>query len=696
MTSSHCVRIMKTTQIFLLTLAAAMPCTADDAAWEEAIGDPAAAHLARPTPQQVRYQEQDRTLFIHFSLNTWTGREYDLGGISPEVFNPTRLDTDQWCQAALNMGAKGIVFVAKHVGGFCLWQTETTDYSLKSAPWKDGKGDILRELSESCRKFGLNLGIYIYPGDMRWGAGIGSGGRTRDPEKQEGYNKVLRQQWREVLTGYGPVNELWFDGSVRVPLEDIIREHAPDAVIFQGPLASIRWPGSESGKVPYPAWNSLKKADLARGTATAFHSDPNGDAWAPLECNTPLYDHKWFWSENNEKFRKSLDQLMEVYYKSSGHGTMLLLNATPNTDGLIPEGDMQRYKEFGDEINRRFSRPLAETRGAGAVHTLTFPEPTPVNHVVLREDYRHGERIREFVIESRDAYGVWQTVYTGSAVGYKHIGVFPEHPVTALRLTVTQHVGTPLVRAFQAFHVEGISTNSYDRAVTEGKPATASHSYNARHGASRINDGHYRSRWASTDEGVPCWVEIDLGTAAYVNRVRMHEHTTRVEAFSIDYRSRDSDAWQTALSGQGIGRELERSFPTVYGRYFRLNITKASMGPTLWNWELFRDPAPRFVVHRLQPGEEELNLDITEYFTKPGPYKIVIRPREGAEIEVLHFEPFYNREKISEDIYRPLEPNRLYLINRTDQIVDSSTVQLQLRLRGDLAGGLLEILPPSY
>lgn len=688
--------MIKLVTFTFLTISTLMLCKADDAAWELAVKDPTAAHLARPTPQQFDYQEQERTLFIHFSLNTWTENEYDLGGISPEVFNPTKLDTDQWCQAAQNMGAKGIVFVAKHVGGFCLWQTETTDYSLKSAPWKDGKGDVLRELSESCRKFGLNLGIYIYPGDMRWGAGIGSAGRTSDPDKQEAYNQVLREQWRQVLTGYGPVNELWFDGSVQVPLDDIIREHAPEAVVFQGPLASIRWPGSESGKVPYPAWNSLKKEDLDRGTATVYHSNPDGDAWAPLECDTPLYDHKWFWSENNEKFRKSLDHLMQIYYQSTGHGAMLLLNASPNTDGLIPVADMQRYKEFGSEINRRFSHPLAETRGAGAVHTLVFPQPTLVNHVVVREDYRHGERIREFVIEGRDPHGVWMKIYAGSAVGYKHIGVFKEHLVTELRLTISEHVGTPLVRAFKAYQVEGIAYDDYLQAITQGKPATASHAHSAGYGANLINDGNMGTRWSSTDDGVPCWIEIDLGTAAYINRARLHELTTRVEEFSIDYRNRDSDPWQIAFAGEGIGQEIDTKFPTVFGRYFRLNISKASSGPTLWNWELFQDPAPAFVLHRLESGEEELNLDITKYFIKPGPYKIAIRPREGAQVEVTHFEPLYNLEEISDEIYRPLEKNQLYLINRTDQIVETSTVQLKLHLSGDLAGTEIVIMPPSY
>ena len=157
------------------------------------------------------------------------------------------------------------------------------------------------------------------------------------------------------------------------------------------------------------------------------------------------------------------------------------------------------------------------------------------------------------------------------------------------------------------------------------------------------------------------------------------------------------DAAARLMGGDRIGRELDRTFPTVLGRYFRLDISKASSGPTLWNWELFRDQSPEFLVHRFDSGgEEELEVDISRYFTKPGPYKIAIRPRVGAKVAVHHFEPLYNHEKISDEIYRVLEKDRLYLINRTDQIVESSTVQLKLRLGGDLAGTEVLILSPSY
>ena len=676
----------------------------DDAAWQKAIDDPAASKLARPSAAQFKYQEQDRTLFIHFSTNTGTGKEYDLGGIPASSFNPKKLDTDQWCQAAKNMGAESIIFVAKHVGGFCLWQTETSDYSLKSSPWKNGRGDILKELSESCKKQGLGLGIYIYPGDMRWGAGIGSGGITKDPSKQKAYNQVLRTQWTECLSQYGTINELWFDGSCKIELRDIVRKYAPDAVVFQGPMASIRWPGSESGRLPYPAWNSLKKEDLATGVATVEHSNPDGDVWAPLESNTTLYDHNWFWSPENEHKRKSLNELIKTYYHSVGRGSLQLLNSTPNTDGLIPGGDMKRYKEYGDEITRRFSNPLAEIRGTGLTHALTFDKPTLVNQMMLMEDYRYGERIREFLIEGKDAQGIWHKLNTGSAVGRKRIIVFRERPLTALRLTITKNVGIPLLRSFKAYYVKDIG---YDylleapKAISIGKPATASHTHSAPYSAEKINNGNLKTRWSSSDTGTTCWVELDLQTHTYINHVSLRELSNRVKDFQIEYRGTKDEPWKIAYKDKGIGKHLNTSFPTVYGRYFRLHILKSTQGPTLWQFQLGEDENPHFVFHTLKSsdfrnGEAKLRLDISQYFTKPGPYKIAIQSKDGSDLEVLHFEPLYNNRPVLKELYKTIDTNRLFSINRTAQIVKGSKVEIKLHLRGKQVGEKLVIYPPNY
>ena len=341
-----------------------------------AADQPTKANLARPTPQQYAWQEQERIMFVCLDPCTWQGREYDNHSTPLSAINPTQLDTDQWCRAAKLWGAKEILFVAKHTGGFCWWQTETTKYGIKHAAWKSGKGDVLAELSASCRKQGLNLGIYVYPGDDTWDAPMGSGGRTKDPTKQEAYNKVFRQQLTEVLTRYGKIAEVWFDGSCAIDVSDILKQHAADAVIFQGPQATIRWPGTESGRLPYPAWNSLLSKDLKTGVATAAHGNPDGDAWAPLEADTTLYNHNWFWSAANEAKRKSLDELMDIYYKSAGRGGVLLLNSTPNTNGLIPDGDLKLYEAFGQEIERRFSRPVAEITGQrGTSVELALPRP---------------------------------------------------------------------------------------------------------------------------------------------------------------------------------------------------------------------------------------------------------------------------------------------------------------------------------
>ncbi|MCF6357491.1 MAG: alpha-L-fucosidase, partial [Draconibacterium sp.] len=351
--------------------------------------------------------------------------------------------------------AKEILFVAKHTGGFCWWQTQTTSYGIKDTPYKNGNGDVLKELSVSCKKFGLNLGIYVYPGDENWGAGIGSGGLTSDPSKQAAYNKVYRKQLTEVLTNYGNMLEVWFDGSCKIEVSDILEKYAGNSVILQGPKANLRWPGTETGKLFYPAWNTVSKADLNTGVSTQLHGDPDGDAWAPLEADTPLYNHFWFWAQYKESKRKTLDELMECYYKSAGYGGVLLLNSTPDTTGLIPADDVKLYKAFGDEINHRFKTPIAElSKKAGNMVTLDFHSKQKINHIITMEDYRQGQRIRSYKIEGL-VDGNWQELCSGQSIGRKKIDYFPEVEVSKIRLNVDKHVGTPLVRKLSAYYVDG-------------------------------------------------------------------------------------------------------------------------------------------------------------------------------------------------------------------------------------------------
>ena len=245
-----------------------------------------------PSPQQLAWQHKECIMFVHYGPAAWQGNEYDNFSTPLNNINPTKLNTDQWCQVAQSWGAKTIIFVAKHVGGFCWWQTQTSDYGVRNIPWRDGHGDVLKDLSRSCNKYGLDLGIYLYPGDEHWGSGVGGGGITKDPKMQETYNAVFRQQLTEVLSRYGDIKEVWFDGNCQIEVGDILKKYAPNAVVFQGKSASLRWVGNEDGCAPDPNWYTLDCQDLRTGVATSLHSDVNANCYAPVEIDVPFLNNR--------------------------------------------------------------------------------------------------------------------------------------------------------------------------------------------------------------------------------------------------------------------------------------------------------------------------------------------------------------------------------------------------------------------
>jgi len=416
--------------------------------------------LARPTPEQLLWQDHEVGMFIHYSINTYLDQEWDTSANPSNLalFNPTALSTDEWVAAAEAMGARYIVFVAKHVGGFCMWQTQTTTYSIRNTPYKDGQGDVLRDLVDSCKARAMRLGVYLSPQDRFHGAGVG--GTTFKAADQDRYNAVYRAQLTEVLRDYGPFVEVWFDGSIVTPVADLLEAHAPNAMVFQCPggRSTIRWVGNEDGYCPYPAWNAVAKAVADTGTATAANSDPAGDVWLPIECDARTRN-TWFWNAGNAHTLKSLDALMGMYTRSVGHGAVLLLNMTPDPTGALPQADVDRVRQFGQEVQRRFGRPLAQTSGAGDLLTLVLPEPHALNHVVLMEDITHGERIREYVVEGRVGTA-WQRLCSGTAVGHKKIDAFASvEQVAEVRLRCLRSVGEPILRRMAVYHTD---TASYD------------------------------------------------------------------------------------------------------------------------------------------------------------------------------------------------------------------------------------------
>jgi alpha-L-fucosidase len=464
-------------------------------------------------------------MFVCIDPCTWQGREYDNHSIPLNRINPAVLNTDQWCEVAKSWGAGLILFVAKHTGGFCWWQTNTSDYGIKNTPWKNGKGDVLKELSESCKKYGLDLGIYVYPGDETWGAGIGSGGITKDPSKQEGYNKVFRQQMTEVLTNYGPVHEVWFDGSCHIDVNDILEKYASDAVILQGPKANLRWVGNESGYAPFSNWYTLTSKDIETGVATAIQSDPFGDVYAPVEIDVPLLrnrGHKWFWASNTDSLLLSTEQLMNIYYKSAGRGAVLLLNSTPDTTGLIPESHVAAYKEFGKEIKKRFDNPIMKTSGKGNSLELTFSKSTEINHVVLQEDISMGQRVLGFSIEIIDENKQWKEVYNGTSVGTKRICYFSPVTTRKIRALFTNIKAKPLITNFAVYNIEGVSLEPENR-----KDQSKFYDGILRKNATDQSDepaieiGKWNSDFFSDSD----WKEMSFDLTKFVNRIGQYEVT---------------------------------------------------------------------------------------------------------------------------------------------------------------------------
>jgi alpha-L-fucosidase len=400
-----------------------------------------------PSPAQATWHDLELGMFIHIAPQTWQNSETDKGDTPLSAINPERLDTDQWVRVAKSMGAKYIVFVAKHEGGFCWWQTATTDWSVKHTPWRAGKGDVLAALSKSCAAAGMKLGVYISPQDRHHLVGVG--GKADDAAKQADYERLFRQQLTEVLGNYGPMMEVWFDGSLVFDVGDITRKLAPDAVIFQGPQASIRWVGNELGVAPYPAWNTVKSGAKKWGDYTAEDGDPDGDRWLPNECDARIRD-SWFWNTRNEASLKSVDALMKMYEQSVGRGAVLLLNVTPDTTGLMPEADVARAAAFGAAIESQWGTPVSDTRGEGEELTIQPSAPLKIDRVMIREDIAQGERIREYVIEALVA-GEWKPVAGGKSVGHCRMERFTPVEASSVRFRVLASKGTPQIRSFAIY-----------------------------------------------------------------------------------------------------------------------------------------------------------------------------------------------------------------------------------------------------
>jgi alpha-L-fucosidase len=438
-------------------LAGALIVSAPLALGQDSTGD------IRPAPYQVAWQDLEFGVIIHFSTNTFLDREWGDGTASPATFNPSQFDPDQWMQAIRDAGAKYVVLVAKHHDGFCLWPTAQTDYSVKSSPWKSGKGDVVGDVARAARKYGLKFGVYLSPWDRH------------EPRYNDAaaYDRYYNAQLEELATGYGDLVEFWLDGAGSAGhvydfrrIIETLRTYQPNTTVFADTglfeYGDARWVGNEAGTVDFENWNVIDRHGYRR--------------WRPVEADTPLRKQHWFWHENDEVSLKSVAELLDTYDKTVGRGAQLMLGLAPDKRGLLPESDVARLQEFGAALRKRAQDNLALQHSAttpevaaaldndpdtfwsapaGSHHAILevpFDKPVTFDRALTMEWLNDGQHIEKYAIEIWDeAARNWRAIAAGEAIGHKKIDQFPSVTATRVRLNILSSTAEAHIREFQLF-----------------------------------------------------------------------------------------------------------------------------------------------------------------------------------------------------------------------------------------------------
>ena len=451
-----------------------------------------------PTQQQLEWHQLETYAFIHFGLTTFNNMEWGYGNTPATTFNPTNLDCEQWLLTLKNCGMKGVIFTAKHHDGFCLWPTETTDYSIKNSPYKNGNGDLVRELSEACHKHGLKFGIYVSPWD-----------RHQAEYGREGYVAIYHQQIEELTSNYGELFEFWFDGANGgdgwygganetrsivaeeyydyEKARDIVWKYNPDAAIFGGTMPTLRWIGNEEGKANATQW-CMYKTDFESLNNTKALQQGYGDgvAWLPAEVDVSIRPG-WFYHASEDSLVKTVDQLMDLYYQSVGHNANLLLNFPVNQEGRIPSIDSANAVKWYQQLQKDFSNNLLKGCKVTASNTRSrrfspkyvldedytnywatednihqselifeFPQTTSINRLLLQEYIPLGQNVDAFYL---DYYfnGKWLPIEVNdptTTIGYKRLLRFQTIKADKLRIRFKVFKGTLCINQVGAYMVE--------------------------------------------------------------------------------------------------------------------------------------------------------------------------------------------------------------------------------------------------
>lgn len=474
----------------LKQLLAAMACTAmvsTNAFAKDEVKAPAPL-LPLPEQKQVDWQRMETYAFIHFGLNSFCDREWGYGDTDPKMFNPKRLDCEQWVKTLIAAGMKGVILTAKHHDGFCLWPFEGNDYNVSKSPWRNGKGNVVKELSEACKKHGLKFAVYLSPWD-----------RSRADYGSPSYVDYFHSQLRDLLTNYGPVFEVWFDGAnggdgyyggardkrtidrknyYNYPrIYQILDSLQPQAVVFSDGGPGCRWVGNEKGFAGETNWAFIPKNTIYPGYPNYPELQfgyPDGDQWTAAECDVSIRPG-WFYHPEEDDKVKSPEQLADLYYRSVGHNATLLLNFPVDRNGLINPVDSANAVNFHKLIQRELGNNLvagmkpkvsnerggqfkaqALTDGSWDTYwatgdgvtsadiTFTFKKAQKMNRIMLQEYIPLGQRVKKFAVEWLDKNGTWKAVEQGeetTTIGYKRLLRFLTVETKGLRVRILDSRG---------------------------------------------------------------------------------------------------------------------------------------------------------------------------------------------------------------------------------------------------------------
>ena len=554
-----------------------------------------------PTPQQLEWQQMEFTAFLHFGMNTFTGNEWGHGTDSPELFNPSELDCEQWVKALKDGGFKMALITAKHHDGFCLWPTATTEYSVKNSPWKDGKGDVVRELRDACEKYGMKFGVYLSP----WDRNAVSYGDS------PAYNKFFIEQLTELLSNYGEVHEVWFDGACGegpngkkqeydwTAILAKIRELQPKAVTaIMGD--DVRWVGNEGGLGRETEWSATMMApgsytekneamaalgidNMSKDLGSRELLAKSQEAyWYPSEVDVSIRPGWFYHAEQDEQVR-SLANLVNIYYRSVGCNSVLLLNIPPDRRGLIHEVDVQRIKELSEYIGKTFANNYVENGAqmwkaeVGQSKEYNVKTGAMVNTFLIQEDIAQGQRVEDFLVEVY-SNGAWQYAAEGTTVGYKRLLRFSDCQPEKIRVTIRGARGTANISNVGLYYAEPLQDKDakvkLSHVKTEGWKAVGAD-------AAVAFDGNAETAWKA--DGLTALV-VDMGKEENIAGfcyapVASEDLTGTIYKYNF-YISTDGQNWTKCDTNGEFSNIMHNPVPyfvrfgkTYNARYFKLEPT---------------------------------------------------------------------------------------------------------------------------